>query len=428
MQAIPFITDLKWRAGWGKTGNQDGISDYNPYQTFTNDYNAAGYSLSGVPNGFDLGFARYKFGNPQGRWESTTSTNLGLDVSVLHNQIEVNFDWFNRQTDDILLPLPLPAALGYAYDQTAYNVGRVRNRGVDLAVNYRDQFVGKKLIVKAGLIFSTYRNKVLLIEPGNDLAFLTDGDHQITRSQKGYPISSIYGYVIDGIFQSQEEAAAAPLYPGCSDATVYVNGVAQKGVGKFRYRDISGPQGVPDGKIDDNDRTFIGNPNPQFTYGFNISVAYKGWEATAFLQGVQGNDVFNLTKSWTDFSNVTLYNRSTRVLTDSWVPGKTDAKLPIPDENDFVSGQASTYFVEKGSYMRVKNLQLSYTFPKAWLSRMGLSQSRVYVQGLNLFTVTSYSGLEPELSLSNNNQLRNGIDKGVFPTPRTYTLGLNLAF
>lgn len=424
MDAVPLISDLKIRAGWGKTGNQEGISDINPYQTFGSSLYDYGYSLSGNPNGYDLAFGLNKFGNPKGKWESTTSTNLGLDLGLLENKVEVNFDWYNRQTDDVLLRLDLPLAIGLG-EAPSFNVASVRNRGVDLGINYTDKFMNEGLDFSAGLIFSTYRNAVTLIDPLNEKAFITGPGLRtppVTRSQKGYPISSYYGYIIDGIFQTPEEAAAAPKFEGYNDAPVIINGQQQLGVGKFKYRDVNG-----DGQINVDDQTFIGNPHPDFTYGLNLSVGYKGFELTGFLQGVQGNDIFNYVKYWTDF-NTFQGNRSTRVLYDSWRPGKTDARLPILDENDALSSRPSTYFVEDGSYLRLKNMQLAYSLPTTLISNLGLSQVRVYVQGQNLLTATKYEGLDPELSLRDGNNQQIGVDEGVFPTPKVYIFGLNIGF
>lgn len=421
LRDVGLISDLKLRAGWGQTGNQSGISDYNAYSTYSTDVYSGGYSLSGNPNGYDLSFVIDKFGNSAGKWETTTSTNVGFDLGLLQNKVEVNFDWYNRLTDDVLLQLGLPYALGRA-GAPAFNVASVRNTGIDLSLNYTDNLT-QDLRFSGGLIFSTYNNEVTLIDPVNEKAFITGFGLRIpavTRSIKGEPISSFYGYVIDGIFQTQEEAANAPSFPGYNDATVYVNGAEQKGVGKFKYRDVDG-----DGIISSADQTFIGNPHPDFTYGLNLNVGYKGFDLTLFLQGVQGNDIFNYVRYWTDF-NTFQGNRSKRVLYDSWTPERANAKLPILDENDAISSRPSTYFIEDGSYLRLKNVQLAYTFPSSLISKIGLSDCRLYIQGQNMWTATQYSGLDPELSLRGNNNQQIGVDEGIFPTPKTVIVGLNL--
>ncbi|MDQ3536992.1 MAG: SusC/RagA family TonB-linked outer membrane protein, partial [Bacteroidota bacterium] len=423
MQGIPYLDDLKFRAGWGQTGNQDGISDINPYQTFGNSLYDFGYSLSGDPTGYDLAFGLNKLGNPLGRWETTTSTNIGFDMSLLKGVFEINFDWYTRKTDDILLNLDVPYALGLA-QIPSYNVGSVQNRGVDLGLTVRNEYASG-FRYDANFIFSTYKNEVTLIDEANDEAFLPGFGLRtppLTRTQKGYPISSFYGYIVDGIFQTQEEALSHASFPGYNDATVFINGQAQQGVGKFKYHDLDG-----DGAITSADQTFIGDPNPDFTYGVNLNLGYGNFDLTMFLQGVYGNDIFNYMRYWTDF-NTFQGNRSTRVLYDSWTPSNPNASLPILDENDAISSRPSSHFIEKGSYMRMKNIQLAYTLPSALISRVGLGQVRLYVQAQNLFTVTNYSGLDPELQIRANNNRHIGVDEGVFPTPKIYMIGLNLGF
>lgn len=426
MQGISAISDLKLRAGWGQTGNQSGIGDYNSYGTFGGDLYNGGYSVGGNPNSYEQPFSFNTFGNANGKWETTTSTNVGFDLGLIKNKVTVNFDWYNRQTDDVLLPLQLPYTLGLAPGISPnFNVAGVRNRGIDLSINYTDDFLNGDLKFSATGVLGQYKNEVTLIDPINDLAFITGPGLRtpaVTRSIKGQPISSYYGYIIDGVFQSEEEAAAAPSFPGYNDATVYINGVAQQGTGKFKYRDVNG-----DGAITSDDQTYIGNPHPKFTYGLNLNAGYKNFELTVFFQGVNGNKIFNYVKYWTDF-NTFQGNRSTRVLTDSWTPTNPGAKLAILDENDAISSRPSTYFVEDGSYFRMKNIQLAYTVPLAISSKIGLTKARVYVQGQNLMTFTKYSGLDPELSLRDNNNQQIGVDEGVFPTPKLMIFGINLGF
>ncbi len=306
----------------------------------------------------------------------------------------------------------------------------MQNKGVDLMLTYRG---GSRNGVSYSVSgnFSTYRNKVLALNPesGNDyLPGFGTRLPPITRSAAGYPISQFYGYVIDGIFQSAEEAASAPQLAGYTDATVYVNGVAQKGIGKFRFRDVNG-----DGKITADDQTYIGSPHPKFNYGLNVDLTYKNFGLTVFGRGVYGNQIFNYTRYWTDF-NTFQGNRSTRVLYDSWTPTNTGAKLPILDENDAFSSVPSSYYIESGSFFRLQNVQFTYTFPNQLISRLGLGSARIYVQSTNLITLTKYSGLDPEVSIRNSSNGQSGqdaqigVDEGRYPAPRNFIVGLNLAF
>ena len=418
-----IISDLKVRAGWGITGNQN-IGDYNSSSTyFSNPFNN-GYSFSD-PGSYKFGFSKGFIGNPQAKWEKTRSINVGLDAGFLNNKFEVNLDVWDRLTTDMLIR----PEYGLTYTGSAgvanANVASVSNKGVDLSLNYRDKAMGGDLTFAIGANLGTYTNKVLEIDPLNDKATILGPSLRfaipVTRSEKGQPLSSFYAYQIDGIFQTAEEAAAAPVYKGYTDATVFIDGKATKGIGKFRYRDVNN-----DNKIDEKDQTYIGSPHPDFTYGLNVSVNYKGLELTIFGQGVQGNKVFNYVKYWTDF-NTFQGGRSIRILNDSWVPGKTNATLPILDENDAFSSQPSSYFVEDGSYLRLKNLQLAYTIPQSLTSKFGLSNVRFYVQGQNVLTFTKYKGLDPEVAVRGNaNEF--GIDEGVLPASRTFLIGLNLGF
>jgi TonB-linked SusC/RagA family outer membrane protein len=422
MQNVPWLSDLKLRAGWGKTGNQE-IGNYNAYTTYFSDPGGNGYSFSN-PNAYNFGFSRAFIGNPGAKWEATRSINVGFDAGFFNDKLTLNVDIWNRRTNDLLLA----PQYGDIYKGSAgvanANVANVSNRGVDIGLNYSGK-VGE-FTFNISPNFSTFKNEVLSIDPANDQSALIGPSLRfpipVTRSQKGYPISSFYAYQVEGILQSAEEVNAAAVYKGYTDVSVSYNG--QKlapGVGKFKYRDVNG-----DKIIDANDQTFIGNPNPKFTYGINVNIAYKGLELTLFGQGVYGNDLFNYVKYWTDF-NTFQGARSTRILENSWIPGRTDATLPILDENDVISSQPSSYFIEKGSYFRMKNLQLAYNLPSGILSKIGLGNLRVYAQVQNAFTVTKYQGLDPEVAVrQNTNEL--GIDEGILPASRTFLFGLNLGF
>jgi hypothetical protein len=235
-------------------------------------------------------------------------------------------------------------------------------------------------------------------------------------TQQGFPISSFFGYTVDGIFQSDEEASAAPKNN---------LGTNENRAGRFSFVDVSG-----DGVIDTRDLSIIGNPHPKFTYGLNVNLNYKDFGLVLFGQGVNGNDIFNYVKYWTDFPTFA-GNRSTRMLYDSWRPGKTDAVLPQLTASDQVSILPSTYYLEKGTYFRMKNIQLIYNLPKAFLSKIGVQTARVYLQTQNLFTITKYQGMDPEINLRSytaGNDRQIGVDGGAYPTAKQYVVGVNLSF
>ncbi len=423
---VTFISDLKLRAGWGQTGNQE-IGDFNAYSTYQSSPRSSGYGISGAPIGYAQGFDLARFGNPNAKWETTTTVNVGLDANLFKGKFDFSLDVFDRQTRNLLYTKAYDPRLGDA-TVPAQNIASLQNRGFDFGLNYNDAVMNGELTYSIGVNLSTYRNKILALDPQNREDFLPGFSLRtpaVTRSIAGRPISSFYGYIIDGILQNEEEVANHAKFPGYYDSNIYINGKQTQGVGKFNYRDINN-----DGVINAKDQTYIGSPHPDFTYGINANVAYKNFDLTIFAQGVQGNQIFNHVRYWTDFE-VFQGNRTKRMLYDSWRPDNPKAKLPILDANDAQSGEPSTYFVEDGSYLRFKNIQLGYSLPKSILSKLGTDHFKVYVQAQNLFTFTKYSGLDPEINLRNFNSGSDrqiGVDEGVYPTPKSIIVGLSIGF
>ncbi|QMU27325.1 SusC/RagA family TonB-linked outer membrane protein [Adhaeribacter radiodurans] len=410
MSGLTFFDDLKVRAGWGQTGNQE-IGNYNGFNTYRSTLNQSSYAITGSNNAVVAGFDTQAFGNPDAKWETTTQTNVGLDASVLQGKLSLTFDLYNRLTSDMLYQVNLPATQGTA-TVPFVNVGEMRNRGVDLGIDFNNKALNGDLTYGVSVNFSTYRNEVLKLNNSATAVLLGPNirSYTWTRSVVGQPLYSFYGHVIDGIYQNEAEVANSPTYPGYA------------AVGKFKYRDVDG-----NGIINDNDRTFIGNPHPDFTYGVNLNVGYKNFDLSAFFQGVQGNEVLNMVKRWVDFNNQA-GNRSLRMLNDSWTLGNPNAVLPILNSTDSRSQQPSSYFIEDGSYLRLKNLTLGYTLPTNALSKIGLESLRVYMQAQNLFTITKYSGIDPEITSvgSTPGSTILGVDQGTYPQSKMYQIGLNI--
>jgi TonB-linked SusC/RagA family outer membrane protein len=411
------FTDLKLRYGWGQTGNQE-IGDYNSFTTYRSNIFNAGYPIDGSTGAPVIGFDASSFGNPAAQWETTTSNNLGFDASMFNDRIDVELDLWNRNTTDVLLQVPITFSAGDA-TPPAFNVGEVSNRGIDFALNWNGG--SGQFYYSVGGNFSTYQNEVVALnDPEARIFGFGSRVPSMTVTQAGFPISSFFGFQTDGIFQSQEEADAHAPY-GNYNAP-----------GKFRFVDVN-----EDGIISDADRTIIGNPHPDFTYGLNVTLGYGNFELNIFGNGSQGNDIFNYTRFFADF-NTFQGNRSRRALYDAWQPtnptapreqwvaANPGATSPIMDANDQISSQVSDYLIEDGSFFRIRNIQLTYTVPNDFGSRIGLSNAQVYLQGQNMITITGYNGLNPEIQSNTDTTL--GFDGGYMPVARTLLLGLNISF
>jgi len=419
MKDLTWLTDLKLRAGYGQTGNQE-IGNYNAFAIFGTNVVQNFYDLGGTRNNPLQGYDRTQFGNTTAKWESTESIDLGFDAVFLKGKVDLSFDWFNRTTSDMLFPVEVQRSQGFAISPFQ-NIGEMRNKGIELGINYNGKAMNGDLSYSIGGQFSTYRNEVLKTDGNASTQYFgfTTRLPAMSVTQAGFPLASFFGYHIDGFIQTDEEGARLPAQFG--------GGINNK-AGNFKFRDVNG-----DGRITAADREVIGSPHPDFTYGINATVSYKAFRLDLFGQGVQGNQIFNYVRYWTDFPTFA-GNRSIRMVTQSWEPGKTDAKLPILRSNDNISSSPSTYYLEDGSYFRMKNIQLNYSLPNTLLKRVGIGSATVYVQGQNLITATKYTGIDPEINLRNSTagttgQDRHiGVDEGAYPTFKSYVLGLNLSF
>lgn len=413
MKNLTMVNDLKVRAGWGKTGNQLIPNVFNAYTQYASDPSNNGYDINGTGTSIVSGFDLSQFGNPKGKWETNTSTNIGFDAVLLKNKMELVFDWYNRLTTDMLTQIAIPRTAGTgAIPYT--NIGSVQNRGIDIGLNYRDKIGDFRYQV--GINYSQYRNEVIKLndDPKATIFGFTTRLPAMSATRAGIPIASYFGYIVDGIIKDDEEAAKAPKFGSYTRA------------GVFNFRDVNG-----DGIITAADRTIIGNPHPDFSYGININLGYKNFDLTMFGQGVQGNQIFNYVRYWTDF-NVFQGNRSTDMLNNSWKKPGDVAKLPRLNSGDATSQQVSSYFLEDGSYLRMKNIQLTYSFPTQWLKRVHLNSAQIYLQGQNVFTLTKYTGLDPDINLrtsgTDNQDTHMGVDEGAYPVAKNYLVGFRFGF
>ena len=409
LKKASWIDDLKIRASWGQTGNQE-IDNLARYTLYVSNYGVnenggqsygTSYDIAGTNGGSTLasGFKRNQIGNDNIKWETTTQTDLGFDFAFFRNTLYGNFDWYFKKTKDILVNMPGIAVMGEGSSQWI-NAGEMENRGFEFNIGYRNQtHFGLKYDITANI--SSYRNKITAL-PTTVAANGTFGGNGV-KSVIGHPMGAQVGYVADGIFKSQEEIDNHATQEGA-------------GLGRIRWKDLTG-----DGKITEADQTWIYNPVPDFTYGFNIYLEYKNFDFTAFFQGVQGVDIISDLKKETDIwagLNIGFLNKGKRLL-DAWSATNPDSNVPalsLSDNNN--EKRVSSYWVENGSYLKLRTIQFGYNFPQTIASKLAMQRLRMYVSAQNLFTIksSSFTGVDPE----NPNY--------GYPIPLNITFGLNVTF
>ena len=407
MENVSWLDDLKLRASWGQTGNQE-IDNLARYTLYVSNYGEAGfggqsygtsYDIAGTNGGQQLasGFKRDQLGNDNLKWETTTQTNLGFDFGLLRNALYGSFEWYYKKTTDILVYMPGIGVMGEGSSQWI-NAGEMENKGIELNVGYRGK-AGDFSYDFAGNI-GTYRNKVTKL-PETIAAKGTFGGNGV-ESVVGHPMGSQVGYVYDGIFKSQDEI----------DNHAIQNGA---GLGRIRWKDLNN-----DGVINEKDQEWIYSPVPDFTWGLNIYLQYKDWDFTMFWQGVQGVDVISDLKRETDLwsgLNISNLNKGQRLL-DAWNPTNNSSNIPaisVMDNNN--EKRVSSYFVENGSFAKLRTVQLGYNVPSKALERMHMQRLRLYLSAQNLFTIKSksFTGVDPE-----------NANFG-YPIPVNVTFGLNVS-
>lgn len=402
-----WLSQGKIRLGWGEIGNQT-----IPGGAYLNLFSNSGYVLFGTNNP-QLSGRRSQVGNEDLKWETTRQFDAGLDLSFLSGALRVSLDYYNRDTKNMLVQVPVPTSLGFP-NIPWVNAGSINNKGLEVTVEYEGKINEFRYTINTNV--STYKNKVT--DLGSDANIPGTGVHlgyyTYTMTEVGKPIGYYFGYKTDGVFQTQEEV------------TKYVNNGQQvmpnAKAGDLRFVDLN-----KDGKIDNNDRTMIGNPHPDFTFGLTLGGQYKGFDLTAFFQGSVGNDLLNILK-YDLYGGVGWYNAPKDILTTFWNgPGSTNKNFAI-DADSRLNREMSEWFIEDGSYMRLKNLQLGYTIPASLTNKISINNLRVYVAAQNLFTITGYSGLDPEIGEYLSNPIYKGIDMGYYPQPRTIMFGINMKF
>ena len=410
-----YIDNIKFRVGYGETGNQ---------QIENNRYTA----LLGAQNSnLGTGFLVSNSPNPFLTWESLNQINVGVDFTLFDSNLSASFDFYDKTSEGFLFQVPLPVYLTggggqYGGISAPYsNLGEMQNKGYEFTIGYnlnKDKFNWN-----TSLNFSHYTNKLVKIQDGIVLTqqVNTNGYQPVvvTNTLIGNPIGMFYGYVSEGIFNDLSVLNSAPLQFGQPIGTA----VGETYLGDIKYKDIN-----EDGVVDALDRTLLGSPHPDFTFGFTNNFNYKNFDLSIFLQGSYGNEIMNLTRR-AGTKNTSLYENQLVEAINYWTPTNTDTDIPRPIQSDSNTNLLiSNRYIEDGSYVRIQNLTFGYSLPQNVLDKLKMSRLRVYGSAQNLYTFTNYSGYDPEIGSFNQSPLLSGIDNGRYPSPRTFSFGINLEF
>lgn len=457
LKNVPFLDDLKLRASYGKVGNQIPIFA-NKWQTwyvgnFPANYNGGGKDNFGYPFNkiYQNGTALIQLPNPDLKWETDIQTDIGLDAAFLNGHITFTADWFNRDSEDFLLTLAAPPQTGVNF--MTRNVGSMNNKGIELALGYNGN-IGSDFHLGANLTFTSIKNTLTSLTSGT--TFVTNfgsgtlgapgtasntgatngtvtlsgpGWDEFSRSYVGHSVGEFFGYKSLGIIQTQAQIDALNT---AAPGGIYYRAATQPGDRLFA--DISGADGKPDGKVDALDRTSIGSPLPKFFAGLNLDGTYKAFDFNLYFYGSFGNKILNYVEynleSFQKSGSEGVQNVSVKYNNNYWTPERPSNRYtrPLANDNNTLNSVPSDVWVEDGSFVKLKNVTIGYTLPSALLNRATITKLRVYVSSQNLFFITKYTGLDPEIGIQGGNATQNGVDNGTYPSSRTFTLGLNVTF
>jgi TonB-linked SusC/RagA family outer membrane protein len=412
LSSATWIDDLKIRGGYGTMGNSNSLDPNNQFSLFGGTVGASSYDITGSNSSAQIGFRRTRIGNPNAQWETAVTQNIGFDGTFFNGRLDVIFDWWRKDTKDLLFQVPVPLTAGSNAQAPGVNIGEMLNRGLDLLVTTRGN-LSSEFTYELTVTGSTLKNEIVSLAPGID--FITSINPsfrgiQPIRNQVGQSLSAFFGYRQIGLFQSEEDVASHATQIGAAP-------------GRLKFEDING-----DGVIDPDDRTFLGSPVPDFTGGVNFTVGYKGFDLSAYLYTSIGNEVWNQSRWFTDFFQTFEGAAISERLKNSWSPQNPNGTVPIVERttNFSTSEQANSYYMEDGSYLRLQNVTFGYTLPQDLLEKWNLQRLRVFASANNLFTITGYEGLDPAVGGAADTNF--GIDVGNYPVTRGYTFGLNLSF
>jgi len=438
LKNVNWLYDLKLRGSYGQVGNEAPIGLFQ-YQSlyagnFPSNVNGGGRDNLGYPFNkiYQNGIAQIQPANPTLKWETDKQADIGVDAAFLHGALTFTADWFNRDSKDFLLRLAAPAQTGY--NSITRNVGSMNNKGWEFAVNYNGNR-SKDFHYGVGLTLSTIKNKLTSITSGTD--FVTNfgglslngfqGWDEFTRSYVGQPVGEFFGYKAIGIFQSQKQIndlnAKAP-------GGIYRPGAVAVPGDRY-FADVNG-----DGLVNADDRVPIGSPQPKFFGGLNLDATYKAWDINLYFYGSEGNKILNYVESNLESlarrGGVGSENVNEAYYINHWTPTNPSDRyaraVGTGGDNSSINNVPSSVWIEDGSFIKLKNVSIGYTLPASLLNRFAISRVRVYVSSQNLFTITKYTGLDPEIGIQGGNATQNGVDNGTYPSSRFFTFGLNVTF
>jgi len=396
MQGQGLFNDLALRVSYGRTGNQQDLGDFASRGLY-----AGGANYEDLP-----GIYPNQLANPELKWETTDQLDIGTDFTVLGNRLSVTLDYYIKKTKDLLVERPVPQTTGFS--SIWYNVGSMENRGIELTARAQ--------LLRGGQDGLNWTVDFNIAKNDNKVTELYNGEPMnfgfVSRVEEGQPLGAFYGYVTDGIFRTPEEVAAHAFQS---------TGTAP---GDIRFKDLNG-----DGVINDDDRTIIGSPWPDFTGGLTNTLSYRGFDLSLFVQFSQGNEIYNANRIYQEAYGLGYLDNMTKRALERWTPENPDAKEPRAvwgDPNNNI--RDSDRFIEDGSYIRLKNAVLGYTFPQSVAGRFGMRSLRVYLQGQNLLTSTNYSGFDPEVNYAGEHGVTRGTDFYTLPQARSFTVGFNVGF
>ena len=409
MQGLTWINDLKVRGGWGEMGNSNNVDPANQFSLFGQSKGRSYYPIGGQNNGADAGYYTTRIGNPNAKWETSETTNIGFDATLFNGKLDVIVDVWSKDTKDLLYSIPLAATTGNGASAPSVNIAEMSNSGIDMQFITSGTIASGQVGYELSVIASTLKNEIVALAPG--ITYFGGNSYRgiaPIRNAIGQSLSAFYMYKTDGYFDNQAEVDAHASQPGA-------------GIGRFKYVDTDG-----DGSITPDDRQFVGSPVPDFTGGVSLNLRYNNWSFNTYLYASLGNEIFHQAKWYTGLFGSFEGAGKSVLAKSSWTPTLGDnAGGPIWESasNLSTNGAANDWYMEDGSYLRIQNVSLNYDFDRSLVEKIGIKDLRIGISANNIATFTKYSGQDPSIGGVDTNF---GVDTGNYPVTPSYLLSINI--